>query len=687
VKIHIVKKGDTLYFIGQKYNVSIEEILSLNPGITNPDTLDVGMKIKIPNAHGQNGVSGVEIMHQHVVKQGDTLWKLSKAWGVPLAAMVYANPHLKNPNVLLTGEVVNIPKADTVVPPTAMPGKTNTAAKPSGGAHPLHPSTIMQGVQGIVGKLSTAPVIGKKNTAPIQEKAPTAPISPVPAPAPAPTPAPKEKEAKVEPLDTGKVEPLATKVEPLDTGKVEPLATKVEPLAAGKVEPLSANVAPLSTGKVEPSSMAPVSTGKTLPNSSVAPMSMGKTLPNSSVAPMSMGKTLPNSSVAPMSTGKTLPNSTVAPMSTNMSPLSANNVAPMSTNMSPLSANNVAPMSTNMSPLSANNVAPMSTNMSPLSANNVAPMSTNNMGPNTNISPSAVSPTPYASKKALPIEKAIEQKVSPAQSEYMQSMDMNLFQQYNIPATEAMYVNPTNYMAPHNTNAGMPTYGEMGMAPMYPYDCPPGSVMPGYPAPAFMPYGAGPGWGYPGGGYAGNNEIGWVAPMSNMDGAGMMPYGSSNAANTGMMPYANMNAANTGMMPYANMNAANTGMMPNNAGMVSPMSGMPTKGLPGTMSTMSMPSYDAGGYPMTYPQYAPYPLYPNHNAGPSPAPAVQSTNDDCGCGGKREDEIELQQTAKSGTSKFAAPKPRKKAKKAVIRTVAPRPKKKTTSGSRPWLNR
>lgn len=89
---------------------------------------------------------------------------------------------------------------------------------------------------------------------------------------------------------------------------------------------------------------------------------------------------------------------------------------------------------------------------------------------------------------------------------------------------------------------------------------------------------------------------------------------------------------------------------------------------------------------MTYPSYAPYPLWSN-NAEQTTSPAVQSTNGDCGCGGKREDEIELEQTAKSGTSKFTAPKPRKKAKKAVIRTVAPRPKKKTTSGSRPWLNR
>ncbi|WP_211231492.1 LysM peptidoglycan-binding domain-containing protein, partial [Paenibacillus harenae] len=194
MKIHIVKKGDTLYSISQKYNVSLEEILRLNPGITNPDAIDVGMKLKIPSSHTGGHGGGMDIMHQHVVKQGDTLWKLSKAWGVPLADMIKANPQLKNPNVLLTGEIVNIPKAGSAMPD--MPSAPN--AQSAGGAHPLHPSSIMQGVQGLVGKLSTAPILGKTPTGPIAGKAPTAPVTPVPlaAPAPAPAPAPVVQEKK-----------------------------------------------------------------------------------------------------------------------------------------------------------------------------------------------------------------------------------------------------------------------------------------------------------------------------------------------------------------------------------------------------------------------------------------------------------------------------------------------------------
>ena len=106
MKIHMVKQGDTLYLIAKKYNVPLEELIKANPEIGNPDELAIGTKVKI---HSQPK-SAFEVMHQHVVQQGDSLWKLSKAWGIQLADMIKANPQLKNPNALLTGEVVNIPK-------------------------------------------------------------------------------------------------------------------------------------------------------------------------------------------------------------------------------------------------------------------------------------------------------------------------------------------------------------------------------------------------------------------------------------------------------------------------------------------------------------------------------------------------------------------------------------------------
>ncbi|MFC4776483.1 LysM peptidoglycan-binding domain-containing protein [Paenibacillus sp. GCM10023252] len=229
MKIHMVKKGETLYGLSQKYNVSLEELIKLNSDIANPDLLQVGMKVKIPSA---TPAPGMDIMHQHVVKQGDTLWKLSKAWGVPLADMIKANPQLKNPNVLLTGEVVNIPKATLGTVPAGTIGS---------GHHPLHPASIAQGVQGLVqkiptlpipglpGKTPTAPIPSKPPTGPIEGKTPTAPIAPNPSPIPTPLPAPLPEKKPTEPVVTAP--PVLPKPSPKPQPNPQPNPPKTMPVA------------------------------------------------------------------------------------------------------------------------------------------------------------------------------------------------------------------------------------------------------------------------------------------------------------------------------------------------------------------------------------------------------------------------------------------------------------------------
>jgi morphogenetic protein associated with SpoVID len=158
VKIYTVKKGDTLSGIAAKHGVTVQDLLQYNPGIRDPDVIDVGMKIKIP-APKASAPAG-DWVHQHKVVQGDTLWKLSKAWGVPLADLIKANPHLKNPNVLMTGEIVNIPK------PGWQAGGGESGGQAAGSGYPQELQHI--GVE--------QPVKGKKFTGTIPGKTPTAPV-------------------------------------------------------------------------------------------------------------------------------------------------------------------------------------------------------------------------------------------------------------------------------------------------------------------------------------------------------------------------------------------------------------------------------------------------------------------------------------------------------------------------------
>lgn len=45
----------------------------------------------------------------YIVRKGDTLWGIAKRCGVTLAALIAANPQIKNPNLIYPGEQVNIP--------------------------------------------------------------------------------------------------------------------------------------------------------------------------------------------------------------------------------------------------------------------------------------------------------------------------------------------------------------------------------------------------------------------------------------------------------------------------------------------------------------------------------------------------------------------------------------------------
>ena len=127
MRIHMVKKGDTLSSIAKKHNIELNEILALNPEIADPNQITVGMKIKLPNSPKPIAHPSHENAHQHVVSQGDSIWKLSKAWNIPLNTLIAANPQLKNPNVLLTGDIVYIPKHDAQVHQQGSNGKANTA--------------------------------------------------------------------------------------------------------------------------------------------------------------------------------------------------------------------------------------------------------------------------------------------------------------------------------------------------------------------------------------------------------------------------------------------------------------------------------------------------------------------------------------------------------------------------------
>ncbi|MBM7570786.1 LysM peptidoglycan-binding domain-containing protein [Aquibacillus albus] len=102
--IHVVRSGETLWQIANRYNVKMNAVVVANE-LPNPNQLVVGQSLVIPTP----GTS-------HIVKYGETLWSIAQQYGVPIASIVQAN-QLTDPNVLYPGINLIIPPITHQVQP------------------------------------------------------------------------------------------------------------------------------------------------------------------------------------------------------------------------------------------------------------------------------------------------------------------------------------------------------------------------------------------------------------------------------------------------------------------------------------------------------------------------------------------------------------------------------------------
>ncbi len=109
MKIYLVKQGDTCEGIANKHSIDVKKLREMNPQIKDSEQIPVGTKIILAKTTKMCISSSTDGLHKYIVQQGDTLWKLSKNWGVTLQSLIELNQHVKNPNVLLTNEIIYTP--------------------------------------------------------------------------------------------------------------------------------------------------------------------------------------------------------------------------------------------------------------------------------------------------------------------------------------------------------------------------------------------------------------------------------------------------------------------------------------------------------------------------------------------------------------------------------------------------
>ena len=94
--IYTVLKGDSLWEIAKKYNITVQELIDINDLLTT--TIKVGDQLKVPATLSDT---------VYTVQRGDTLWSIARANNITVNALKTANN--LDSNLLTIGQQLIIP--------------------------------------------------------------------------------------------------------------------------------------------------------------------------------------------------------------------------------------------------------------------------------------------------------------------------------------------------------------------------------------------------------------------------------------------------------------------------------------------------------------------------------------------------------------------------------------------------
>ncbi|NLY10566.1 MAG: LysM peptidoglycan-binding domain-containing protein [Firmicutes bacterium] len=107
-----VRPGDTMFLIANRFGVSLNALIAANPHISNPAVIFPGDVLCVPGTPSGGRVPAScppGFNNRYTVRAGDTMFLIARRFGVTLNALIAANPHITNPNIIFPGDVLCVP--------------------------------------------------------------------------------------------------------------------------------------------------------------------------------------------------------------------------------------------------------------------------------------------------------------------------------------------------------------------------------------------------------------------------------------------------------------------------------------------------------------------------------------------------------------------------------------------------
>ena len=140
-----VEKGDTLYSISRKYQITVAELRAAN-NLSENDVIKVGQKLKIPSADISNAaalatdnkattdgtatLSATRATKEYTVVKGDTMYSISKKNGMTLAEFMALN-NLDSNSVIKVGQKLKIYTAGATASTSTSSGSSSSSSSTS----------------------------------------------------------------------------------------------------------------------------------------------------------------------------------------------------------------------------------------------------------------------------------------------------------------------------------------------------------------------------------------------------------------------------------------------------------------------------------------------------------------------------------------------------------------------------